>query len=130
MPEISAFSMRRAARSVGLLALLATAGCHDYAPTTPAPTAAPYIQGRITQVGHAWGVLVEGTPGPGHQEDKAYVDVRGASILRRDGAPVDASALVVGRRVSVWITGIVRESYPVQVDATVVVLEPEPTSSP
>ena len=130
MPEFFASSVSRVARRAALLALLAVGGCHDYAPTAPAATDAPYIQGRITQVGHAWGYLVEGTPGPGHQEDRAYVDVRGASILRRDGAPADASALVVGQRVSVWITGIVRESYPVQVDATVVVLEPEPTSSP
>jgi hypothetical protein len=122
--------MSRAARCVGFLALLAAAGCHDYTPSAPATTGAPYIRGRITQVGHAWGLLVEGTPGPGQREDKAYVSVGGAAILRRDGTPVDASALVVGRRVSVWITGIVRESYPVQVDATVVVLEPESTSSP
>ncbi len=49
--------------------------------------------------------------------------MRGATILRRSGERADVSALVVGEEVSIWITGLVRESYPVQVDAVVVVVE-------
>jgi len=85
----------------------------------------PFIAGRITSAGHAWGYLVEGEPRPGQQQDRAYFRLASADGLRwRSGARATPADLVVGRRVTVWITGPVLESYPAQVAARAVVLEP------
>jgi hypothetical protein len=46
-----------------------------------------------------------------------------STVVRRDGRPASAAELTVGSAVSLWITGVVLESYPVQVEARVVVLE-------
>jgi hypothetical protein len=84
----------------------------------------PYIQGTITAT-DARSVRVE-TPGPRlpGREDKAVVFFGASPDIRwRDGRSASRADLVPGKVVSVWITGPVRESYPVQVDATVIVVE-------
>ena len=56
---------------------------------------------------------------------KAVVSLTLASrVLHRDGRAASAGDLTVGRTVSAWFTGPVRESYPVQAEASVVMLEP------
>ncbi|MBK6485850.1 MAG: hypothetical protein IPF98_03050 [Gemmatimonadetes bacterium] len=116
-------TVRVALRHAALVASLLAAGCRSDVTTPGIPGEPPYLRGVITEVGASWGYRLEGTPGPQFQESKAYFGVRGATILRRSGERADVSALVVGEEVSIWITGLVRESYPVQVDAVVVVVE-------
>ena len=115
-------AVRPTARA-GVLALLTLGGCRGPATAPAVPAEPAFLRGAITRAGDSWGYLVEGTPGPGHREDKAYFTVGGATILRRGGGRAGAADLAVGRVVSLWITGPVRESHPVQVDARVVVLE-------
>ncbi|MCC6771185.1 MAG: hypothetical protein IT360_08215 [Gemmatimonadaceae bacterium] len=103
-----------ALRHVFVIASLLAVGCHADATTPGIPSEAPYARGVITGVGASWGYRLEGTPGPQFRESKAYFGVSGAAILRRSGERVDAAALAVGQEVSIWITGVVRESYPVQ----------------
>jgi hypothetical protein len=103
-------------------ALLLAGACRDDALLT---RETPYIAGAITST-DARSVLVE-APGPRMpgREDKANVYLLPSSRVQwRDGRTASRADLVPGRAVSVWITGPVRESYPVQVDATVIVLEP------
>lgn len=114
--------VRPAARA-GVLALLTLGGCGGLATAPGVPAEPAFIRGPITRVGDSWGYLVEGTPGAGHREDRAYFTVGGATILRRGGGQARAADLAVGRVVSLWITGPVRLSNPPQVDARVVVLE-------
>lgn len=118
---------RMCRRAAVLAAALGAAAAGCVGPAT-APDEPPFIRGTITRVGPDRGFLVEGEPGPGHREDKAYVRAgAGAALLRRGGGRASAADLAVGRVVSVWITGVVLESYPVQVQARAVVLEIDPT---
>lgn len=112
-----------ALRYGAVVAGLMLVGCRVEVAAPGIPVEPAYLRGVITQVGGSAGYLLVGTPGPGYQESKAYFGARGATILRRSGERADVSALVVGEEVSIWITGLVRESYPVQVDAAVVVVE-------
>lgn len=89
------------------------------------PLAAPSIRGRITAMPAAASLLIEADPSQTSGSDKAMVQLAAqARVLHRDGRPAAASALAVGQSVSAWFTGPVRESYPVQADASVVVIEP------
>ena len=115
----------RPAACAGILTLLTLGGCGGPATAPEVPGEPAFIRGSITRVGDGWGYLVEGTPAAWHREDRAYFTATGATILRRGGGRAGAAELAVGRAVSVWITGPVRESYPVQVDARVIVLEPD-----
>lgn len=113
----------RRARRAGALGLLAFAGCSD----ATAPPEPAFLQGRITRLAdESRGYLVEGTPGPGHRVDRAYFRVTGrTTLLHRVGGRARVSDLVVGRTVSLWITGVVLDSDPPQVTPRVLVLEPE-----
>lgn len=106
-----------------LLAVLPASGC---GPSRAAlPGSPPYLVGVITRVVPPHAILVEGRPGEGHREDRAEATVTPrTTLLWRDGRPASRSDLVRGRAVSLWITGPVLESYPVQVEASAVVLEP------
>jgi hypothetical protein len=44
-------------------------------------------------------------------------------IRHANGSAATAADLVVGKKISLWITGIIMESYPVQVQATEIVVE-------
>ena len=120
---------------------LAAFACND--PSRPAdnpdiahttiPTAVPDIRGVITSASVTGGaslsesrgrVLVEAVPGEPSGSAKAMVSWTGTTrIFRRDGTPVTADELAKGVTVSVWFTGPVAESYPVQARARVIVVE-------
>lgn len=126
MPS-SPMSHRIARAALLACAAIFSLGCDPLPVETvdEAESETPFITGRITNTGHAWGYLVEGEPGPGQREDRAYFRLASADGLRwRSGARATPADLAVGRRVTVWITGPVLESYPAQVAARAVVLEP------
>ncbi len=54
---------------------------------------------------------------------QARLAIGGSTQVLRQGVPVDTGQLVVGQRVTVWISGIVLESCPPQAGAVRVVLE-------
>ena len=116
----------RAALS-GALIISAVAGCRRDDPTSPA--AAPFnepffIRGPITQLGAPWGNLVTGAPGTNYQVDRAYFRTSAETEFRgADGSPASAADLRVGGRITLWITGPIMESYPVQVFASRIVIE-------
>ena len=87
------------------------------------PTSAPDIRGTITAV-EARRIRVEEVPAEQSGSAKASVafDDR-TPILRRAGGRATADALVQGAVVSVWFTGPVAESYPVQARARAIVVE-------
>jgi hypothetical protein len=95
------------------------------------PAEAASIIGSVTQVeGHGargMRILVQQDSTRSAGEPIAWVDVAAnARVLeRRDGrtARADVATLAVGTRVSVWFTGAVRESFPVQADAGTIVIE-------
>ena len=109
------------------LVISAAIGCRRNDTTSPAAAALTepfFIRGRITQVGAPWGNLVTGDSGTKNQVDKAYFRTSAETEYRyADGGVASAADLRVGRRITLWITGPVMESYPVQVTASRVVIE-------
>lgn len=95
------------------------------------PAEAASIIGAVTQVEgggeRRLRILVRQDSTRSAGEPVAWVDVSAGTRLleRRDGrtARADAARLTVGTRVSVWFTGAVRESFPVQADAGTIVVE-------
>ncbi len=115
----------------GLGMLLALAGCapmpsdSDAAAVSGIPAETASIRGQITQMGSAHSLLIETDPSQTSGTDKAAVQLAAnARVMHRDGRAAEASDLAVGQTVSAWFLGPVRESYPVQADARVVVIEP------
>ena len=82
------------------------------------------LQGGSTLADTRGSIRVEsGHPDPGSY-DKAVVAWDDATrIARRDGTPAAPDELAKGVTVSVWFTGPVRESYPVQAVAGLIVVE-------
>lgn len=126
--------MRHSARVAALvlltsaLALAALAGCAKLAP----PKGGPSIRGVITTItpgeGNLGSILVEESSPQGLSFDKASLAITKDTKLLRGVADayerIAFANLRKGALVEVWITGPVRESYPVQADAdTLVVLE-------
>lgn len=114
------------AAMVAALVISAVAGCGRDDTTSPAAAFDEpfFIRGRITQVGAPWGNLVTGEPGTSYQVDKAYFRTSDETELRHaDGSAASAADLRVGRTITLWITGPIMESYPVQVSASRVVIE-------
>ena len=110
-----------------LLVLLSAASCTR----TPVelPATPPSIAGTITSVDidgeHLGSLRVEAVPGEEAGSDKAVVRIEQRTALLNDsGQKVGLSQFKVGRKVRAWFTGPVRESYPVQADASTVILEP------
>jgi hypothetical protein len=121
---------------------LAAFACNDPARPADAPATSglvvipktpPSIRGVITSAAPDGGSTLDGVRGSvrvesGHPEpgsyDKAVVAWDSATrIARRDGTPAAADELARGVTVSVWFTGPVRESYPVQAVAGLIVVE-------
>lgn len=117
-----------------MLPLLLLASCASGTGSETLPTTDPSIRGTVTQVSSAEPrtVLVEENPGEESGSNKASVRLTGETrLLRRSGEAVQRAApedLAAGQRVSVWFSGPVRESYPVQADAGTVVIEGDPGS--
>lgn len=119
--------LRRLALVLVALALAACGSAPDS--TGPAQAAAlaaqgipaeePYITGTVQQVLPDGRILVVS------ETNQAVVDLPGGTkvYVRSTGAKAKVSNIQVGQTVSVWITGTIRESFPVQVTADVVVIE-------
>jgi hypothetical protein len=110
-----------------VLGIATLAGCRSDSASGPRPTLAtgPYfIRGEITQAGDAWGTRVRGEPGTSYRVNEAFFRTTSeTSIHHANGSPATSADLTVGKKISLWITGIILESYPVQVQATEIVIE-------
>jgi hypothetical protein len=83
-------------------------------------TQAPSIQGTLTRVSQDR-ILVEEEPLDSSGSAKASVRLsKSTSVLRNSGSPASRDDLAVGQKVSVWYSGPVAESYPVQANAAAV----------
>ncbi len=113
-----------------VLAFAILPSCSPRSPGETAPATDPDIRGILTKVNltvEPWTVLVEEKPEEAAGSAKAMVRLTEATrILRRAGSGIERTApqdLAVAQRVSVWFTGPVMESYPVQATAAIVVIE-------
>ena len=65
-----------------------------------------------------------GEPGTSNRVTEAFFRTTSATLIRHaDGSAATAADLMVGKKISLWITGIIMESYPVQVQATEIVID-------
>lgn len=116
----------RAALTV-VVGLGAIGGCRSDVASGPKATlaAGPYfIRGEITQAGQPWGTLVRGEPGTSYRVTEAFFRTTSETLIHHaNGAAATAADLTVGKKISLWISGIILESYPVQVQATEIVIE-------
>lgn len=109
------------------LGIGAVSGCRSDSPSGPKALVAtgPYfIRGEITKVGDPWGMLVKGEPGTSYRVNEAFFRTSSETVIHRaNGAAATSADLRVGTKISLWITGIILESLPVQVGATEIVIE-------
>ena len=107
-------------RLLPLALLLALSACSRPASL---PTETPFIRGAITAI-EGGQIRVEADPGAPAGSDKAMLRItRDTDIFWRSGERADQGDLRLGTVVSAWVTGPVRESYPVQADAATLVIE-------
>ena len=106
------------------LLLFLVAACSRSASDSGAlPTDAPYMRGAVTAI-EGEQIRVEADPGAGSGSDKAMLRITGdTQIFWRSGERADRGDLRLGTVVSAWVSGPVRESYPVQADAATLVIE-------
>jgi hypothetical protein len=127
--------MKRIAVLVTILAIGGlVAGCVTNASTMQVPTTTPSVRGVITSAEPAGGQVASirvawaADPAIGAKADldAAQLGITDATVLRRKVGsayePLTRADLKVGSIVEAWITGPVRESYPVQADAATVVV--------
>ena len=115
--------MSRALWPLAVAVLLAactrsSSDARDFLPSEP-----PYLRGTVTALGEARVRIEENA---GEQSGSAKAELRltpETRILWRTGEPANAGDMRLGARVSAWIDGPVRESYPVQGDAGTIVIE-------
>src|SRR5262245_51856604 len=118
-------------RSSTLFLLLAVfAACSSRSAEEAAPASPPDIRGTLTKVNvsvEPRTVLVEEKPEESAGSPKASVRLTPETrILKRMAGEVERAApqdLAVGQTVSVWFSGPVMESYPIQATAATVVIE-------
>ena len=121
--------LRIVSQLVPALTLLAFTACANTTDPARVPgnplTAEPYfLTGTITQVGDSWGYRMKGEPGTSYRVNEAYFTLApNARILRADGTAATETELTVGRSITLWITGAIAESLPVQVGARLIVLK-------
>ena len=109
---------------LGLGSLAACKGDSASGPKATLATGPYFIRGEITQAAQPWGTRVKGEPGGSNRETEAYFRTSAATLIHHaNGSAATAADLTVGKKISLWITGIVLESYPVQVEATEIVIE-------
>jgi hypothetical protein len=83
-----------------------------------------FIRGTITETNNAWGYIVKAASNARNTEPSAAFTLASDVVIRRaDGSPASKADLQVGKTISVWITGIVLESLPVQVTAKTIVID-------
>lgn len=99
-------------------------GCdEDLDATTKTPDNQPSITGEIMALDQYF-ILVEENPAGSSGIGKASVALTDSTrILRRNGSAVSAAELQVAQKVSVWFTGPVAQSFPIQATAGVIVIE-------
>ena len=105
-----------------LLSLAGLLACSD----VPTTSDLPFVQGTITHR-RASGFFVDGG-GDCTTKATLWIDSH-TRVLRRAGqyiVPADTGDLVTGRRVAVWVDGVVLESCPPQAGASRVLLESDP----
>ncbi len=114
-----------------LFSSLISAGCSP-AVTDPSvtdaasaiPRTTPSIVGQVTAIALPT-IVVEEKPNEPHGAAKAGVRITDSTrVSRRGKGVVGVTELRVGQQVSVWFTGPVMESYPLQATAGVIVIEP------
>ena len=104
-------------------AAFALTGCNQ----TVAPSSPPYIRGTVTRVDNQR-ILVEADPtktifdGSGTRKSSVRWDAD-TRFMTRTGAHFAPDGLRLGQVVSVWIAGVVLDSYPDQVGATDIIVE-------
>lgn len=115
---------------VRYLLLVVVAACSSRSANEAAPATEPDIRGTLTKVNVAvepWTMLVEEKPEESSGSAKASVRLTPETrILKRAAGEVGRAApeeLAVGQTVSVWFSGPVMESYPVQATAATLVIE-------
>lgn len=116
-------------RATGLLVLVLLTGACVTPPSRPPggpPDEPPYIEGALTTInrGASGALLLVEEPGEGG--NKAAVTISfDTPIIQEFGGGYEPSGyeqLAPGSTVAVWITGPVRESFPVQVTAAGIVI--------
>jgi Protein of unknown function (DUF3221) len=112
------------------LLLTVSASCSSRSASETAPATEPDIRGTVTKVNvsvEPRTVLVEEKPEESAGSPKASVQLTPETrVLKRAAGEVGRAApeeLAVGQTVSVWFSGPVMESYPVQATAATVVIE-------
>lgn len=102
-----------------LLSAAALVACSE----VPTRSDTPFVEGTITQR-TASRYFVDGG---GDCSTKASLWIDGHTrVLRKSGhylVPADTGQLLLGRRVAVWVDGVVLESCPLQAGASKVVLD-------
>lgn len=111
------------------LIVLVAPGASCTKSTVPLPDSPPSIAGTLTAVDvqgeHLASLRVEAEPGTAAGSDKAVVHVsQSTALVDGAGQKIGLAQFKEGRKVRAWFTGPVRESYPVQADASTIVLEP------
>jgi len=108
-----------------MFAVLVTA-CATPGPGQPAgapPTTPPYIEGRVTGVNVAAArISVDAADGSNKAVLTVTADTHMVEEFGGGYEPSSPAQLAVGDVVAVWVSGPVRESFPVQADADVVVV--------
>jgi hypothetical protein len=97
---------------------------------SPLPNDDPFISGTVTavdRVAQGWTVRVEEHPQDISGSAKGVFRVGERTDIRRaaGGGAVRVEELRKGQRVRVWVKGPVAESYPVQADARLIVIDGE-----
>lgn len=113
-----------------LLATLLVTACG----ASEIPEEPPFLRGRLTLVRRTTAgqrFLIEGTPRPGHREDRAYFWASTETrVLWRGGTRATPGDLATGQTVSLWTEGVVDDTDPVQTRARVVVIEVDSAGRP
>jgi hypothetical protein len=95
----------------------------------PPPSESPFLSGTITGIGRiaeGWSVRVEDRPQDVSGSAKGVFRVGARTEVRRAaGGSARADDLREGQRVRVWVMGPVMESYPVQAQARLIVIDAE-----
>jgi hypothetical protein len=120
---------RNLVRRIAAGAMLVCTACSSSTPGAPGTAAldsVPYIRGTITAIERNR-IRIEEVPADLTGTAKALLRLTDTTRIQlHSGAVASPSDLRVGQGVSAWVTGPIMESYPVQADASAVVIEASP----
>lgn len=116
-------------RTAGLVLLILATGACARPPAEPAggpPDEPPYIEGSITSVSQGGSGTVVMVEEPGGGGNKAAVTIGPETVVVQEFGggyePAGIDQLGQGRRVAIWTSGPVMESFPVQLTASGIVI--------